>query len=101
MSPLNEAIPLLEVVASSPEISPDDISIPSPAVICALTSAADGPVYVNTPVLLLYANDPSPPASVADTAFFASLSARAVVKYLLVPSDKDGNPLENDKKEDD
>ena len=34
---------------------------------CALTSLALGPVYVNTPVLLLYASEPSPPASVTDT----------------------------------
>ena len=39
-----EAIPLLDTVASSPDISPEDISIPSPAVKCALTSLALGPV---------------------------------------------------------
>ena len=47
------AIPLLLVVASSPLTTPLLISIPSPAVICALTSAALGPVYVNTPLELL------------------------------------------------
>ena len=52
-SVLNEAIPLFEVVASSPDISPDVISIPSPAVKCALTSEALGPVYVKTPVVEL------------------------------------------------
>ena len=41
---LNDAIPLLDVVASSPDISPDDMSIPSPAEKCALTSDAEGPV---------------------------------------------------------
>ena len=44
---------------------------------------------MNTPVVLSYANDPSPPASVADTARLASESALAVVKYKLVePSDR-------------
>ena len=41
--------------------------IPDPPVKCALTSVADGPVYVKTPVDALYAKDPSPPPSVADT----------------------------------
>ena len=70
-------------------ISPALIDIPLPPVKCARVSAALGPVYVNTPVVLLYANDPSPPASVADTARLASESALAVVKYKLVePSDR-------------
>ena len=43
---------------------PDDMSIPSPALKCALTSLALGPTYVITPVLLLYAKLPSPPLSV-------------------------------------
>ena len=43
---------------------PLDISIPVPPEKCALTSEALGPVYVNTPVVLLYAKLPSPPASV-------------------------------------
>ena len=30
-------------------------------------ATAPGPVYVNTPVELLYANDPLPPASVTET----------------------------------
>ena len=34
---------------------------------CALTSEAEGPVYVNAPVELLYEKLPSPPASVAET----------------------------------
>ena len=46
---LNEAIPLLLVDASSPDISPELISIPSPAEKWALTSEAEGPVYVNLP----------------------------------------------------
>ena len=33
---------------------------------CALTSDELGPVYVKTPVELLYAKLPSPPASVAE-----------------------------------
>ena len=49
-------------------ISPEDIVTPVPAEKCALTSAALGPVYVITPVPLLYANEPSPPASVTDIA---------------------------------
>ena len=44
---------------------------------CALTSAALGPVYVNTPVLLSNAKLPSPPASVTDTAALALV----LVKY--------------------
>jgi len=43
-SVLNDAIPLFEVVASSPYIVPEDMSIPSPAEKCALTSLALGPV---------------------------------------------------------
>ena len=39
--------------------------IPDPPVICARTSDALGPVYVNTPVVALYAKEPSPPASAA------------------------------------
>ena len=45
---------------------------PVPPDICALTSAAEGPVYVMTPVVELYANEPSPPASVTDIAERAS-----------------------------
>ena len=48
-SVLKDAIPLLDTVASSADMAPEDISIPSPALKCALTSAALGPVYVNTP----------------------------------------------------
>ena len=48
-SELNEAIPLFVAVASSADMAPEDISMPSPALKCALTSAALGPVYVNTP----------------------------------------------------
>ena len=35
---------------------------------CALASADDGPVYVITPVELLYARAPSPPESVTEIA---------------------------------
>ena len=45
-------------------ISPELTVMPVPPEICALTSEALGPVYVITPVLLLYAAEPSPPASV-------------------------------------
>ena len=34
------------------DTSPEDIATPVPAVICAWTSDADGPVYVITPVEL-------------------------------------------------
>ena len=47
-------------------MSPELIAIPEPPLKCALTSLALGPVYVNVPVVALYANDPSPPASVPD-----------------------------------
>ena len=50
---------------------------------CALTSAALGPVYVNTPVLLSYPKLPSPPASVTDTA---ALALVLVKNSLVVPS---------------
>ena len=45
---------------------------------CALTSAALGPVYVNTPVLLSYPKLPSPPASVTDTAALALASVKNI-----------------------
>ena len=47
---LNDAIPLFDVVASSPEIAPLDISIPSPALNNALVSAES---IVIAPVVLL------------------------------------------------
>ena len=43
---------------------------------CALTSAALGPVYVNTPVPLSYPKLPSPPASVTDIAALALVSVK-------------------------
>ena len=52
------------VVAIAPEV----IVIPVPALKWARTSEADGPVYVITPVVELYASEPSPPLSVIDTA---------------------------------
>ena len=61
-------------------IVPLDMLIPVPPPKCALTSAALGPVYVITPVELLYANEPSPPASETLTADLAL----AFVKYKLV-----------------
>ena len=48
-----------------------------PAEICALASAADGPVYSITPDALLYVRLPSPPLSVTDT----DCLALACVKY--------------------
>ena len=45
-------------------IVPLEIEIPVPPLKCALTSLALGPVYVITPDVLLYANEPSPPLSV-------------------------------------
>ena len=47
-----------------------------PAEKCACTSAALGPVYVKTPVVLLYAKLPSPPVSV--TLRVASTHSSAV-----------------------
>ena len=62
---------------SPPEkVNPD----PDATLIWALTSEADGPVYVITPVELLYARLPSPPESVTDTAPLAL----ALVKYSFV-----------------
>ena len=49
-------------------ITPLVIVMPVPALKCALTSVALGPVYVNTPVVLLYDKLPSPPESVTLTA---------------------------------
>ena len=46
---------------------------------CDRTSVALGPVYVNNPVALLYANEPSPPASFTLIAFLAAESALADV----------------------
>ena len=51
---------------------------------CACTSAALGPVYVITPLLLLYDKEPSPPLSVTEMADLALAS----VKYKLLPSAK-------------
>ena len=41
---------------------------------CALTSEADGPVYVITPVELSYDSEPSPPESVTETEALAFAS---------------------------
>ena len=58
----------IALVPISPEVelyvNPD----PDATLKCALASEADGPVYVITPVELLYARLPSPPESVTDTA---------------------------------
>ena len=61
---VNVCEPVKVATVESIEIAPELISIPVLPLICALTSAALGPVYVNTPVVLLYAKLPSPPASV-------------------------------------
>ena len=66
---MNPLICCLKKFVSSDEsilMSPELIAIPEPPVKWALTSLALGPVYVNVPVVALYANDPSPPASVPD-----------------------------------
>ena len=42
---------------------------PWPPVICALTSLAFGPVYVNFPKAESYVNDPSPPASITSVSY--------------------------------
>ena len=63
-------------------IVPDEKVIPVPPVKCKYTSDALGPVYVNTPDTLLYANDPSPPVSVT----LIDALALASVKYLFDPS---------------
>ena len=49
----------------STSITPLDKSMPSPPLKCALTSAALGPVTVNTPVDALYVKLPSPLAKLA------------------------------------
>ena len=46
---------------------------------CALTSDAEGPVYVITPVVLLYVRLPSPPASTELIDFLTSESNRDLV----------------------
>ena len=63
--------------------SPLDTDKPLFAVKCALTSDADGPVYVNTPVELLYDKLPSPPASVTDTKPLTSASVLSVKDILI------------------
>ena len=50
---------------------------------CARTSAALGPVYVITPVELLYASDPSPPESVTETCALTSAALGPV--YVITP----------------
>ena len=56
---------IADVPISPPEkVNPE----PDATLICALTSDAEGPVYVITPVELLYERLPSPPESVTDTA---------------------------------
>ena len=79
-------VTLLEVATACPiDIAPLETVTPVPAEMCARTSAALGPVYVITPVLLLYANEPSPPASVTD------INARVVAAVVSV---KDITPVE-------
>ena len=76
-----------EVVATACPIltAPFEIATPVPAEKCARTSLALGPVYVITPVELLYAKLPSPPASVTD------INARVVAAVVSV---KDITPVE-------
>ena len=60
-------VTLLDVATAWPIlICPEDSVTPVPPEKCALTSEALGPVYVITPVEVLYANEPSPPASVTE-----------------------------------
>ena len=66
-------------------IWPFEIVTPVPADIWALTSAALGPVYVITPLLELYANEPSPPESVTDIAALASESVYCVIVVEIAP----------------
>ena len=63
------------------EIAPLDIATPVPALMCARTSAALGPVYVITP--FEYANEPSPPESV--TLICALTSAALGPVYVITP----------------
>ena len=51
---LKDAIPLFVAVASSPDITPDDISIPSPAENLPLTSAVDNCVFVSVDAIVKY-----------------------------------------------
>ena len=64
-------------VPNSPELELYDNHDPEATLKCALASEAEGPVYVITPEVLLYAKDPSPPLSVTDT----DPLALDVVKY--------------------
>ena len=60
------------------------------ALICALTSDALGPVYVNTPLAELYENDPSPPASVAENIplTFPESTLRVLLEAIVPPPNK-------------
>ena len=72
---------MLEVDTACPIlIAPPEYVTPVPALKCALTSEALGPVYVITPVELLYANEPSPPESVTDT--FPLIVASVIAKSI-------------------
>ena len=79
-SPVRSAVTLLNdtlsVVPPPCPIAtePSVIVTPVPPVKCALVSVALGPVYVITPVELLYANEPSPPESVTETDALARVS---------------------------
>lgn len=53
---------------------------------CALTSAALGPVYVNTPVPGTYVSEPSPPASVIlNSDLESELNSPVVLLYVISP----------------
>ena len=59
----SSVVPTLCPIATDPSV----IVTPVPPAKCALVSEALGPVYVITPEVLLYANEPSPPESVTET----------------------------------
>jgi len=69
LAPLIVCVPVVWTTVLSIATVPLEMSIPVPPVKWALTSLALGPVYVITPDVLLYANEPSPPES--DTVIFA------------------------------
>ena len=71
-------VPDVLTTVLSTSMTPLAKSIPSPPVICALTSEALGPVYVNTPLVLLYDKLPSPPVSVT-----LKVASTAVVKSVI------------------
>ena len=69
---------LAESISKLPFVELYDI--PLSPVKCARTSAELGPLYVKTPVILLYSSDPSPPE------FTALTYVLIVCRYRLVSS---------------